>query len=270
MGMVAVAITFALSHILRWPERLRLTTDTSPETIALDSPVARAHELEVGLLDELEIEPVVDVLRENDPELKRAAIEVLTKQGGPGAVRVLVGLLHSPSPDARFFSSIALSRLEDEISRAILAAQHDVEEDPDDPEIREQRAQLYLDYALSGFLEGVTKDYYLDMARETLENVLPDAADPDGVKLRLARVCSLQGSIGEAAALLDELARSHPTDAEIHLLRMDVIFQFGDFRELASYAGRVADAVGSTSDANPDGIIPWWADARQPRALSAG
>lgn len=271
IGMAAVAAAYAAAHLLGW-RRTRGLNGQQSDTVE-PSPadaVARAHEVEVGLLDELEIEPVVDVLRENDPELKRAAIEALTRQGGAGAVRVLIGLLHSPSPDARFFSSIALSRLEDEISRAILAAQHSAAENPGASGVREHLAELYLDYALSGFLEGVTRDYYLDLSRDTFEEVLPVTEDPDGVMRRLARVYLLQGSIGEAAALLDDLARRYPADVDVHLLRMDVIYQFGDFRELTTYARRAVNELGSAPEADSEGIIPWWAEAGQAEALRAG
>ncbi len=259
IGMVAMMVAYGMAHVSRHRVPLgagELFERTNTDERTTDA-VGRAREIELELLDELDIEPVVDVLRENDPELKRAAIETITKQGGPSAVRLLIGLLHDPSPEARFFSSIALSRLEDEISRTILAAQREVADHPDSPEAQEQLGQLYLDYALSGFLEGVTRDYYLDLARDAFETAVERSSNPDAVLRRLARVTLLQGSIGEAAAILDELGRRHPEDDELRLLRMDSIYRFGDFRELVTYARRAEPAIAPGTESHE--IVAWWA-----------
>lgn len=270
-GMLSMTVAFTLGQTVRQrsdetAEMLQEITDTD------DRPrdaVARAQEMEVALLDELEIEPVVDVLREDDPELKRAAIEVITKQRGSGTVRLLIGLLHDPSNEARFFASIGLSRLEDEISQAILAAQRALAESPDAAAVREHLAQLYLDYATSGFLEGVTRDYYLEMARESFDEALPLSEDPDEVVRHLALVHMLLGNLAESALLLEDLVRKRPEDIELHLLRMEVIYQFGDFRELTIYAERALAHV-PADEAEGRELLAWWAEAGQREALLAG
>jgi hypothetical protein len=251
LGMLAMVVGFSLAHarLPRAPLLRRVVDATEVEGRRIGA-VGRAEELEGALLDELEIEPVVDVLREDDPELKRAAIEVIAKQGDTSAVRLLTGLLHDPSPEARFFASLGLSKLEDAICRALLAAQRAVADAPGSSEVHERLAQGYLDYALSGFLEGVTREYYLDVARQEFEAALPSSSDPDGVQRRLARVHLLLGHIVEAAALLDGLVLRHSADPELHLLRMEVIYQFGDLRELMIYASRaLAASAGEQGEA---------------------
>jgi hypothetical protein len=264
VGMLAAAIAFTLTHTVRFQgaavaAHLQRVADTDERS---EGAVEQAHQLEVALMDELEIEPVVDVLREDDPELKRAAIEAITQQRSAETVRLLRSLLHDQSAEARFFSSIALSKLEDEISRAILAAQRTVKESADDGAAREQLAQLYLDYAVSGFLEGVTREYYLDLARQTFEEALPTSGAPDAVRRRLAYIHLLLGNIAEAALLLEDLAAARPDDLDVHLLRMDAIYQFRDFRELALYAQRTVHAASIESDEAE--LIEWWASAGRP------
>jgi HEAT repeat protein len=264
--MLASAIAFTLTHTVHYhrpdvASYLQTVADTDERPAGA---VGQAHQLEVALLDELEIEPVVDVLREDDPELKRAAIEAITQQRGASTVRLLRSLLHDPSPEARFFSSIALSKLEDEISRSILAAQRAVKDAPDDGPAHEQLAQLYLDYAVSGFLEGVTREYYLDLARQTFEEALAASRAPEEVQRRLAQVHLLSGNIAEAALLLDELTAAQPDNLDIHLLRMDAIYQFRDFRELAVYAQRRLPGV--TAESDEAELLKWWATAGQTEA----
>lgn len=262
-GMAAITLAFLLNQTLfrRFgPQAFDLARATDLEENPND-PVARAHEIEVALLDELEIEPVVDVLREDDPELKRAAIAVIAEQRNSESVKILVGLLHDPSPEARFFSSIGLSKLEDEISRTILAAQRSLAETPNSPEARENLARLYLDYATSGFLEGVTRDYYLDLARAAYESAIPISPHPEKLIPRLAHVHLFLGNIAEAASLLDDLVRRQPADLEVHLLRMEVIYLFGDYRELAIYAQKAL--AGLPDDAPERELIEWWASTGQ-------
>jgi hypothetical protein len=269
LGMLSMTVAFVLEHVTqsRGPDRLAKLEELADTDEYPEDAVARAQELEVQLLDELEIEPVVDVLREDDPELKRAAIEAITKQRNSGSIRLLIDLLHDPSAEARFFASIGLSKLEDEISRAILAAQRHLAEAPDDPEAPEQLAQLYLDYAVSGFLEGVTRTYYLDLARERFEDALRVSPNPDDAVRRLAQVHLLLGNIAEAAVLLEDLGRKYPSDVDIHLLRMEVIYQFGDFRELCVYAGRTLPGVPAAMDGHE--LVQWWATAGRSEELVA-
>ena len=261
VGMLTTAAAFTLtSTAFRRPKRV---VGELQEAVDVNEPIedvlARAREAEISLLDEREIEPVVDVLKEDDPELKRAAIEAITRQRGAGTVRLLRDLLHDPAPEARFFASIALAKLEDEIGKSILAAQRALAENPELPEARESLAQLYWDYALSGFLEGVTRDYYLELALDAFENTLEVGPHPDRLFLQLARVHLLLGNIAEAAALLDDLARKRPDDVDVRLARMEVIFEFGDFRELSIYAqGALRSFPG---DDGMGELAEWWAGA---------
>ena len=262
LGMLAVAAAFLLSSFRsrgRGGVALGIRNAVEPEQGPVDV-VTRAREVEVSLLDEREVEPVVDVLQEDDPEAKRAAIEALTRQGGAGTVRLLRGLLHDPSPEARLFASLALSRLEDEIGRSILAAQRALISSPDSFEAREALAQLYLDYASSGFLDGAARDYYLELAREALEEAAAAHPDPDRLTPALARTHLMLGNIAYAASLLDDLLRERPGDVEVHLLRMEVIYEFGDFRELSIYSRRTLERLPRrTVDKEARERIEWWA-----------
>lgn len=259
LGMVATMLAFVLTKAFyRRPAQVvaELEAAAEPES-PTDDFITRARELEISFLEEREIEPVLDVLQEDDPEAKRAAIEALAKQRDADTVRLLRGLLHDPMPEARFWASITLSKLEDEIGKSILSAQHALSATPDLPEARENLGHLYLNYAVSGFLEGVSRDYYLGLAREMFEDALEVSLHPDRIALELARVHLLLGNIAQAAALLDELAERQPNDASLHLARMEVVYEFGDFRELSTYARRVLPHV--LGDNVQSELVEWWA-----------
>ncbi|WP_172620767.1 HEAT repeat domain-containing protein [Rubrobacter xylanophilus] len=251
-GMLAAALAYAAAAL----PQPRWRPSGEPE-VREEDPLSRARRVEISLLEEREVEPVVDVLREEDPEAKRAAIERLALRRDSEAIRVLRGLLHDPSPEARLFASLTLSRLEDEIGKEILAARRDAERAPEDPAARERLADLYLEYALSGLLEDAARDYYLRMACEEYEAALRAGAGKGRNGLRLARAHLGLGEIAQAAGLLDELGRERPDDPEVHLLRMETIFDFGDLRELKTYARRVLGRLPEGSEARE--LAGWWA-----------
>ena len=268
LGMMATMLAFALTKILyRRPAQIvaELEAAAEPESPTNDF-VEQARELEISFLEEREIEPVLDVLQEDDPEAKRAAIEALAKQRDANTVRLLRGLLHDPTPEARFWASITLSKLEDEIGKSILSAQQVLSATPDLPEARERLGQLYLDYAVSGFLEGVSRDYYLGLALEMFEDALKISPHPDRITLELARVHLLLGNIAQAAALLDDLAERRPNDASLYLARMEVIYEFGDFSELSSYARRVLPHIQGHDV--PSELVEWWAGTGEAESSS--
>lgn len=269
LGMLATAVAFALTNTaFRRRGKALDEVENAVELKEPDDVVARARALEISLLDERETEPVVDVLKEDDPELKRAAIEAITQQRGAETVRLLRGLLHDPSPPARFFASISLSKLEDEIGQSILSAQQAVAENPDSPEAREDLAQLYLDYALSGFLEGVTRDYYLDLARQALEQAVEASPHPDQLTLKLARVHLLVGNIAEATELLDDLAGRLPDDTGVHLARMEVAFRSGAYQDLHLYARQALPSF--SGDVATREAVEWWADKNGTEEATVG
>src|SRR5262245_8709847 len=66
-GMLGMALAFVLTELSRPRDRALAEIAAAAEVDDRPTdPLGMAHELEVALVDELEIEPVVDVLREND------------------------------------------------------------------------------------------------------------------------------------------------------------------------------------------------------------
>jgi len=270
LGMVATAIAFTLSQTVF--RRRSQAAAAELQAMAVAEPYSELEgflpQRRVSLIDDLEVEPVIDVLRADDPELKRAAIDAITKQRGPESIRVLMGLLHDPSPEARFFASIGLSKLEDEISQAILATQRALAQTPGAPELRARLGELYLDYALSGFLDPVTQRYYLGLARETLEALLQIDTYAVDTALRLARVDILLDDLPAAAALLDAATLQAPENLDARLMRMEVYYRAGELGGLATYARAALPVVAPAAD--DEELVGWWAAAPTPQPAGIG
>ncbi|MBA4357914.1 MAG: hypothetical protein C0405_09340, partial [Desulfovibrio sp.] len=82
------------------------------------------------LADEIAIEPVIDVLQGDDPDLKRGAVKLLQRIGTPAAVALLRQSLADRFPEVRFYAHSALSDLEDAFTQRIQAINKTLQQAP--------------------------------------------------------------------------------------------------------------------------------------------
>lgn len=160
----------------------------------------------VNQLRELEVQPLVDALRDGDPVLKRGAIDFLGRQPRADAVRLVRKLLTDPDLEVRSEAGVMLSRLENDMTRSIFAASDAVEKDFQDAAAQAQLGRLLREYAESGLAERVLRRHNLVRARKALLQALEQ--DKDSVAaadrwLELARVHVHLGQLREARAALD-------------------------------------------------------------------
>jgi hypothetical protein len=177
----------------------RLPARIEPERPVPDVPA-------VNQLRELEVQPLVDALRDGDPVLKRGAVDFLGRQPRADAVRLVRRLLADPDLEVRSEAAVMLSRLETDMTRAIFAASDGIEKAPRDPEMHARLGSLLREYAESGLPERVLRRHHLLQARKALQRALgldhesPAAADR---WLELARVHHDLGQLREARGALD-------------------------------------------------------------------
>jgi tetratricopeptide (TPR) repeat protein len=211
----------------------------------------------VDPLRELQIQPLVDILRQPNSELKRAAIAALGRRGSREAMRLVRGALTDPDPDVRSDAAVTLSRLEDDFNRALSQA---AAQGLDSPHGAKRYADLCYRYATSELLDAATSRYYLTQARDTLRRITalqPERAD---VWIDLARV---HHDLGEAAAAWQALDRAqtlHPHQVAGYLLGMELAFEARDWDRLAAYAQQGGLAAGD--DHEDRELLSWWAHAQ--------
>ena len=119
------------------------------------------------LADEIAIEPVIDVLQGDDPDLKRGAVKLLQRIGTPNAVGLLRQSLSDQFPEVRFYAHSALTELEDGFSTRIQDLIAKLQETPSALTYR-LLGQQYRTYADSGLADEIARRQHLESCCDAL------------------------------------------------------------------------------------------------------
>lgn len=224
-GMAAARLP--LARRARLAPRLLQGEDTSPVAALPDAP--EAPWVAVG------VQPLVDVLREPDPALRRAAIRVLGAEPTRAAVRLLQALLVDPDPDVRSEASATLFRFENRLNRALAAAVAAASAEPEDAERHAAAAAAYRRYVASDLLDPASARLYRARAADALTEATARAPERADLWLALARVQHERGESVAASAALDRAMARGAGGAETALLRMEIAFRAQAWEVLTSH-----------------------------------
>jgi tetratricopeptide (TPR) repeat protein len=261
LGPLGCTVGFGLSHLLSQGPQQSPGVGDQPEA---PDPAVRLDQ-RGDLRRDLEIQPLVDILRQPNSELKRAAIAMLGRRGSHEAMRLVRGALTDPDPDVRSDAAVTLTRFEDSVNGALSQA---AAQGLDSPHSAKRYADLCCRHATSNLLDAATSRYYLTQARDTLRRITalrPARAD---VWLDLARVHHQLGEEAAAWQALDRARTLHPAHVASYLLGMEMAFDARDWDRLAAYAhqGWLASAQQgwlATADEHEDReLVRWWSHAQ--------
>lgn len=134
-------------------------------------PITRSDKIEI--LERLDIEPFIDILKGGHSDLKRSAVKQLGNMRSQKAVQTLMIALKDKDIEIRLFAAGVLGKIEDEFAFEIKSKLVRYEKEP----ITNNALELvnsYLEYAESGLLDKVTSIYYYGEALHILKT-LPDS-----------------------------------------------------------------------------------------------
>ncbi|ETR71778.1 MAG: hypothetical protein OMM_02232 [Candidatus Magnetoglobus multicellularis str. Araruama] len=141
--------------------------------------------------NELNVEPIRDILSSDDPDMKRGAVDYLGRIATPEAVRLLRQCLADDSPEVRFMSHTMLGRIDETHIRRIKDIQNDLSKasSEDQPALQEKLGYSYKAYADSQLLEESTRDYYLKQSEKAyLANLTLSKSDNPNILYTLALI----------------------------------------------------------------------------------
>jgi hypothetical protein len=261
LGPLGCTVGFGLSHLLD-----RGSQQDPGVGDHLEAPdLAVRRDQRGDPLRDLQIQPLVDILRQPNSELKRAAIAMLGRQGSHEAMRLVRGSLADPDPDVRSDAAVTLSRFEDNVTRALSQA---VAQGLESPHSAKRYADLCYRYATSDLLDAATSRYYLTQARDTLRRITALRREQADVWLDLARVHYRLGEEAAAWQALDRARTLHPANVASYLLGMEMAFDARDWDRLAAYAhqGRLASAhqgwLAAGDEHEDRELLRWWSQAQ--------
>ena len=261
LGPLGCTVGFGLSHLLgHGPQQ---DPGVGDQREAPD--LAVRLDQRVDPLRDLQIQPLVDILRQPNSELKRAAIEMLGRRGSHEAMRLVREALTDPDPDVRSDAAVTLSRFEDNVNRALSQA---VAQGLDSPHGATRYADLCYRYATGDLLDAATSRYYLTQARDTLRRLTALRPERAEVWLDLARVHHHLGEEAAAWQALDRARSLHPANVASYLLGMEMAFEARDWDRLAAYAhqGWLAYAhqgwLAAGDEHDDRELVRWWSHAQ--------
>ena len=214
-----------------------------------EMPVETVPTLEISTALDLEIQPLVDVLHNTDLETRRAAVAALGRHANPGSIRLLRQLLSDPQAEIRSDASIALTRIESELSCALNASLEQWTADPADSEFTLTLADQYYQYACSNVLDEVSRHLYLVKARNLVQQII--SQDNMGAELwiQLARIRQLLGEAKDALQDARTALHLQPDSQEAYLLAMELAFCLHAWDTLISLASEGLTELPEDSEA---------------------
>ena len=216
------------------------------ETEEVEERVVPTRSLSLPL--DLEIQPLIDILGASDLEMKRGAVTVLSQQANPESIQVLRQLLSDTHAELRSDASIALTRLEDELSRVLNASLAQWSARPNDKERMLHLADQYYSYACSNVLDEMSQRSYLAKAFELVQQCL--AQDETNARLwfKSARIRQRLGQMTEALTDARYAIELEPDASEAYVLAMEVAFSLRSWESLLELAHEGLSALPSTSE----------------------
>ena len=201
-----------------------------------DRQQVRVQDVVEYLADQVNVAPLADLVRSEDPALRRGAISALRKIKNPTAVKLLKQARGDPSPEMRVHAHVALTRLDNEMSDGLARAMKLAELTPEDTEALAGQARAAMDYLLSGLLEDAAMDHYLNLAKEPLNQVLAKEPHHPHALAMLGRLHLIGGDPAGARRAYQEFLQRHGPDAEVYLGLSEALYQLGEYSELAKAA----------------------------------
>ena len=211
------------------------------------------------LADEIAIEPVIDVLQGDDPDLKRGAVKLLQRIGTPNAVGLLRQSLSDQFPEVRFYAHSALTELEDGFSKRIQDLSAKLKEAPSAQTCR-LLGQQYRTYADSGLADEIARRQHLESCCDALIKSLALEPGHNQTMLLLGQALLELGKLREAWLMFEKCTRFEETVSEAQLGLAEIAFIKRDMGQLAKQARSMADSDAPRPEkADPLALFEFWA-----------
>ncbi len=205
-------------------------------------------------------QPTFDIPQNADVETKRLAVATLSRQGTPEAMQVLRQLLLDPQAEVRTDASIALTHLEERLSRILNSSLEQWMKNPSDRANTLNLVDQYYQYAHSNVLDEASQRFYLVKAYDLLQRMTAQGAKESDLWLKLARICQRLNKLEEALQAVRVALQFSPRTSEAYLLAMELAFRLRDWDGLVAFASAGIGALPEASEASAS--LRWWSTLR--------
>jgi len=249
--MAAVAIFLGQ----RW--RTKRPPPIAADEITVQAPIVfapdgiKSRQLEV--LDLLDVEPLIDIFRTGETDLKIGAVKLLGQMKTKRSIVTLTQALLDKDIEVRLFAAGVIGAMEDDYAVGIDKRSAALSEDPGNAELGINLATYYLSYADSGLLDDIASKFYYHVALDVLKK-LPDGAEVNFIK---AKAHMALEEYKEALVCITHSIEQNPRSGEYEVMYWRILYQMRDYATLQE---RIADAEQrEVRDTNLD-VAEYWLD----------
>lgn len=249
---------------LAFSSRMELLADFHEEDAALAVQGQKKVVTNYGesIQKTLQVEPIVEVIRSNSSaEIKRGAIETLSKIANPQSIALLKECLSDDNSEVRFYASSGLSRVEERLNEKIISGKNHLKHQKDvHPHVLAkdhlQLAKAYDEFIYLAIQDEASLEYYANKAIEHYEYALElDPKNEDIIQV-LIRACTRKGEHQRAQKLREQLKEESKGDDSVSspMYQAEAQFKDGDYQQcltsLRSVDSKGYDAI--------DNVLELW------------
>lgn len=230
-----------------------ITYDYEPEAKHIDT-----DKLTEVMDQELEIVPLVDVMRENDVKMRRGAVRSMERLPKKDAVRLLKQSLQDNNVEVRFYTALGLSKIESELNANIIMAKNELLRNPESSVSHLLLANAYAEYYECGILDKITADYYENLAINEYNKVLE--TDPGNIDVlnSLANLELLDKKFDSALAKFSRVTEIDRFNVYANVGIIQIFYETGRIGEAIECARKIEDKIPQTKGIMKE-IIGYWA-----------
>lgn len=232
-GILGVTIIFLLLKYSRRAKNSRQSPEFD-EHLRFDRLTAARDATihEINWVDELELQPLVDALKDSDVNMRKGAIEALAKRQDRESIRALSDALENTMLTVRYFAVEALGKISKEFGNRILEVQKKLEKSADSFDIVLELADCYYEFATSEVEDANLSRYYLTQAANQYSNALKLKPNDLRVMLQLGNIFTRLGEKEKALSLLKAITERDSQNIEAQLGLAEVYLKQGRIREV--------------------------------------
>lgn len=224
-------------------------TVQAPHVFAPDD--IRSRQLEI--LDLLDIEPLIDIFRTGETDLKIGAVKLLGQMKTRRSIVTLMQALLDKDIEVRLFAAGIIGSMEDEYAQGIDKRAAALLADPGNAEIGVSLANYYLAYADSGLLDDIASKFYYNAALDVLNKLPVD----DKVNFVKAQAHMSLDEHKDALICITHSIEQNPRSGEYEMMYWRILYHMRDYALLRE---RIADAESrEVRNTNLD-VAEYWLD----------
>lgn len=257
LAMPAFGIIIAVAIFLgqRWrtkrppPIAADEITVQAPQVFARDGMLSRQLEI----LDLLDVEPLIDIFRTGEADLKIGAIKLLGQLRTRRSIVTLMQALLDKDIEVRLYAAGVIGTIEDEYALGIDKRTAALSADPGNAEIGINLAKYHLSYAESGLLDEIASKFYCHAALKTLASLLVD----DKVDYVKAQAHIALDDFDKALVCITHSIEQNPTNGEYEMMYWRILYQMKDY---ATLVARIEDAQEHDVQGTDTAVTEYWTE----------